>query len=311
MDTLVLLKKEHGFHPDLPKRILAFVRKIRGPQEKYDPEIERRALQAYEQVFGSAENLVKQAEQSAMVLSDLYCAGFHEPAHAHGKKHARPAVSMRFGGHAHRDHADHEEADAHKLHEEHIGKLHAAADGLHKLQQEVAAGGAHCEPRLAELEVEYGGNLARYPDLRKDTQACASQKSPSPQIARVLEIFAILFASVDPIVDTVDTGMPRDLSWMGLRKMISDPDRFIATLKALGKKPKYMSILPRNHARARELHSQDLPSGAKTTLVDVKLLWAVIGTILDMVDIATEHRTIKYVTQHLGDVHADVKQDAT
>merc|ERR1719359_1592105 len=142
MDTLVLLKKEHGFHPDLPARILAFIRKIRGPQEKYDPEIERRAHLSYEQVFASAEKLVQQAEQSAMVLSDLYCAGFHHepPGHAqHGKKPGgRPAVSMRFGGHAHRDHADHEE-DAHKLHEEHIGKLNAAAEGLHKLQREVAA----------------------------------------------------------------------------------------------------------------------------------------------------------------------------
>ena len=30
---------------------------------------------------------------------------------------------------------------------------------------------------------------------------------------------------VDPIVDTLESGMPRDLSWVGLRKMISDPDR--------------------------------------------------------------------------------------
>ena len=69
------------------------------------------------------------------------------------RRHARPAVSMRFGGHAHRDHADHEEADAHKLHEEHIGKLHAAADGLHKLQQEArwaGAGGGRARMLVAE-----------------------------------------------------------------------------------------------------------------------------------------------------------------
>jgi hypothetical protein len=107
--------------------------------------------------------------------------------------------------------------------------------------------------------------------------------------------------NVDPTVDSLPTGAPTDMSWVAMRKLVADPDRFIMSFKQLAKS--YMHVPSMNREKARELHTDEPP---KSTLIDTKMLMSILGTILTMAELAMDQKVLEYVSTHITDARADV-----
>jgi len=140
-----------------------------------------------------------------------------------------------------------------------------------------------------------------YADLRKELTQLATHKSMPSGVGDILRMFCWLFVNVDPTVEALPTGAPTDMSWVAMRKLVADPDRFIASFQQLAKS--YMHVPSLNLGRARELYTEEPP---KSTLINTQMLMSTLGTILTMAELAMDQKVLEYVSAQIRDARADV-----
>jgi hypothetical protein len=155
--------------------------------------------------------------------------------------------------------------------------------------------------RLAEGEIMVTADIVKYAELRKELGQLATHKAMPAGVGPILQIFCWLFVNVDPTVDTLPTGAPTDMSWVAMRKLVADPDRFIASFKQLAKS--YMDVPSLSREKARELYTEEPP---KSTLIDTKMLMSTLGSILTMAELAMDQKVLEYVSAYVNDARADV-----
>ena len=144
-------------------------------------------------------------------------------------------------------------------------------------------------------------DIVKYAELRKELQQLATHKSMPSGVGDILRMFCWLFVNVDPTVEALPTGAPTDMSWVAMRKLVADPDRFIASFQQLAKS--YMHVPSLNLGRARELYTEEPP---KSTLINTQMLMSTLGTILTMAELAMDQKVLEYVSAQIRDARADV-----
>jgi hypothetical protein len=290
------LRIAHGLHPTLPKRFQALLRAFRVGDVDNDLEVQRKGQADHTQVFTECRGIQAQVENAAQLLEDLFAAGFTP----HGDSKRRRSYAAAKHAEAKEQHDE-----GAKLYNEHRAQLESYAQVLSDMAAQIAQQIPAVAQRMADNEINIQRNIALLADLRKEVTALSSQKQNPQALTPLLLLFAHTLAGMDPTVDQLPTGAPRDTTWLSLRKMFSDPDRFIQSLKSIGKaeQPDGFVMPTVNRLKAREILEGEMP---KSSAFNVPMMWSIIGSCLDMADLALEVRVYSYVNRFLKDAYEDV-----
>jgi len=277
-EALQQLRHVHAHEVGLAARLGTFQQSCRAGGGKVSDHVRELTLEKFEEELDQKETHLKHAVHSAAILMDVEV--FLQRLHGERGK---------------------EEDD---LKDECVQRVKESQDALQQLQAEVSKELAGLQQQLQEIEVTYMATIPKYANLKTDLGKLAQQKNMPPAVGPSLEMLLWLLVGIDPAVDYFESDMrPRDVTWVGLRKLIYDPDRFLLSVKDLAKE--YRQIPARNLARVKDLLEQNPKN---TTLLDTTFLHALCGLVVSLADKSIEVQAVEHASALMARAKLDISE---